>query len=73
MLLVFSRSTSYQIGGDAFVVVEFEVVNDDASVPATREDVVAEASSVDQLLDEDQLRVRNGPLAQRRVYLTHDL
>ncbi len=47
-------------------------MNDNAAVPATGEDVVSESAAVDELLPELQLRVGDGPLAQRGVDLADD-
>ena len=47
-------------------------MDDNAAVPATGEDIVSEGAAVDELLPELQLRVGDGPLAQRRVDLAND-
>ena len=65
--------TSHQVCCDDIVFGELEAVDDDASVPPSGEDVVAEGAAVDELLSELELVVADAPLAQRRVDLADDL
>ena len=53
----------YQVHSDIIIFIEFEIVNDNATVPTTCENVMAKRAAIDKFFAKLQFDVRNRPFA----------